>query len=339
MSDELRKHYFKKITGEPRAKDNQELKLKILFSENTGSRVYKYSNVESAIKSLSTSTLLLQQPEKFNDPFDCLAQIDNWDQSSKFAPSAADTEFVKETLLTLPQKFQPKEFSLLHDLRNSYTHSITCFSSDSKNLLMWSHYANQHRGVCLEYEMTEMKDNIHPCFYTDSLEGIDWSKDVQQNALVKFRSWHYKTEWRDLKKTSRTKMRLIGSVLGQIYNAVHTSNRFNVSDFEEWSTVSAKIISDLETLYAQESILRIKPKRLILGTRFSNNFSNETIGSNCNELISSSRKQNIPIFRITATGSSFELKEVEVFEPKPNWIDLNPHLKNAPSNPVSPAKM
>jgi hypothetical protein len=42
-------------------------------------------------------------------------------------------------------------------LKNS---SVACFSESCDNFLMWSHYANGHRGVCLEFDIKEMEPRV-----------------------------------------------------------------------------------------------------------------------------------------------------------------------------------
>ena len=41
---------------------------------------------------------------------------------------------------------------------------VSCFSEDNKNDLMWAHYADQHRGVCLVYEI----DNVDETFIREN---------------------------------------------------------------------------------------------------------------------------------------------------------------------------
>ncbi|MCR4880259.1 MAG: DUF2971 domain-containing protein [Bacilli bacterium] len=54
----------------------------------------------------------------------------------------------------------------LNDIRKQTV--VTSFSKRNDSMLMWSHYANSHRGVCLEYEVQE--DNF--------LKEVNYSKDM-----------------------------------------------------------------------------------------------------------------------------------------------------------------
>lgn len=55
---------------------------------------------------------------------------------------------------------------------------ICCYSKENDNLLMWAHYADSHRGICLEYEVDE---NI----YNRSFFEVCYSK--KQPILKKIR--------------------------------------------------------------------------------------------------------------------------------------------------------
>ena len=43
--------------------------------------IYKYSSLDSAIKIIKTSSVLLNAPSKFNDPFDSILEIDENDKA------------------------------------------------------------------------------------------------------------------------------------------------------------------------------------------------------------------------------------------------------------------
>jgi hypothetical protein len=136
MTSNLRKKYFDNVVANPNFLKKSELKLNLLCKENNGTGIYKYCNVETALKCLSTSSLLLQHPENFNDPFDCMAKVEMWRPNAKFAPSADEIECVRQELSKLPTKFQPTDYFILNDLRLSSTVAVTCFSSSNKNHAM-----------------------------------------------------------------------------------------------------------------------------------------------------------------------------------------------------------
>lgn len=92
---------------------------------------------------------------------------------------------------------------------------ICCFSTDYKNKLMWSHYADSHKGICVEYDFSETyKSDIIPlpiCYSKDRLK-VPWDKAFNQSPeakndliayrikalLTKDKMWQYEHEWRIL---------------------------------------------------------------------------------------------------------------------------------------------
>lgn len=88
---------------------------------------------------------------------------------------------------------------------------VCCFCARpvEESFLMWSHYADYHRGFCVEYDPTEFPLHIlHPILYTDTffdatpylLEHMR-SDDVNPlliliGAAHKHPDWAYEQEWR-----------------------------------------------------------------------------------------------------------------------------------------------
>ena len=54
------------------------------------------------------------------------------------------------------KEFQEKIDGAVNDAKE--TALISCFSKRNNSILMWSHYANSHKGVCLEYERPDSID-------------------------------------------------------------------------------------------------------------------------------------------------------------------------------------
>jgi hypothetical protein len=74
---------------------------------------------------------------------------------------------------------------------------------------MWAHYANNHKGVCLEYDTQNFDDNVikllHPVCYsrnridvTEYLIGknLFYQEIITKIPLIKSTEWKYEREWR-----------------------------------------------------------------------------------------------------------------------------------------------
>ncbi len=96
---------------------------------------------------------------------------------------------------------------------------VSCFAKSQYLTLMWSHYANQHKGFCIEYEILPYSEsnqllfhNLHPVIYSDtrisvldqclhSLEPFGYTESVlwdiyKYGLLMKNIDWKYQNEWR-----------------------------------------------------------------------------------------------------------------------------------------------
>jgi len=93
-------------------------------------------------------------------------------------------------------------------------HYLCSFSEIDDSVLMWSHYADYHRGFCLEYPITDLLSGdirrrmLFPIVYSDQL--FDCNSIFQEMlagrvpgnfypiaaCLQKARGWGYEREWR-----------------------------------------------------------------------------------------------------------------------------------------------
>ena len=101
---------------------------------------------------------------------------------------------------------------------------ITCFSETPYNMLMWSHYANKHSGICVEYDFSKLFSTVPnslllPVEYSDKrpllpIEKVvvnkggkieaDQSKmklllpALLKSLAIKSDIWNYEREWRHI---------------------------------------------------------------------------------------------------------------------------------------------
>lgn len=97
------------------------------------------------------------------------------------------------------------------ELLKRYDRGVCCFSSTVDNPLLWSHYGDQHRGVCIGYGLNrEPKPKLHKVLYggsrtveTSLIANALLKKDpdsqelLDRNVLLRKASpWRYEREWR-----------------------------------------------------------------------------------------------------------------------------------------------
>lgn len=117
-------------------------------------------------------------------------------------------------------------FPILSEASKRYS-AIACFSENVENILMWSHYANSHKGFALEYDFRPILEQpiknvgLFPVVYSeerfDISDYIAWAflriigvpakmPDISasiKNALWKSDVWAYEKEWRMIDSTPR----------------------------------------------------------------------------------------------------------------------------------------
>ena len=97
---------------------------------------------------------------------------------------------------------------------------VSCFSKSNTEILMWSHYADKHKGICVEYDFSYIENFpsnmfILPVIYTDNRPLIPLEKMCElkdklgdptaaldllphfvEGFITKAKKWKYEFEWR-----------------------------------------------------------------------------------------------------------------------------------------------
>ena len=117
---------------------------------------------------------------------------------------------------TLPflKEFQSSYFAQTLQNFNSTLRSsvkISCFSESFDSMLMWPHYADSHKGICIEYNYGSLEPGdsrrrlLYPVIYSEELfDATTFLTDQKINApliallaaMYKSPHWSYEKEWR-----------------------------------------------------------------------------------------------------------------------------------------------
>jgi hypothetical protein len=80
---------------------------------------------------------------------------------------------------------------------------VICFSQERHNLLMWSHYADHHKGFVLEFDIAhdvETMLRVSKVQYSDEYPALDYiemtNDQIKVVLLRKHEGWEYEREWR-----------------------------------------------------------------------------------------------------------------------------------------------
>jgi Protein of unknown function (DUF2971) len=144
---------------------------------------------------------------------------------------------------------------------------ICSFCETNDSLLLWSHYGDDHKGICIEYDLLEEDyknlNDMYPIHYSANIYNLELFEELTRlqkigSATTKGNDWEYEKEWRII----------------QIKADDSFSNKMKVPD----------------------------PKAVYLGTRFSQNENHLK-----DKLMSLLQDKNIPIFQMVKHLTEYKL--------------------------------
>jgi hypothetical protein len=278
-------------------------------------RLYKYRcDTDYPRDNLKDDTVWMASPESYNDPYDCALLLPS-DVLLRLIEASLVDPFVKATKLEgiIPRaeiekakkSAQPLKSIAEHlgsDARDfwegradSYSSAaarhaqdtvsniaalrklakVCSFSAANDSLLMWSHYANHHKGFCIEYDLEPLKPE-HP--FRHNLYPVVYSKHLYD--LMPFAV--------GLTARDRQKFQVMLPLIGMLH-------KFEGWEYEnEWRMIFEK--QNLMDDYAQPAPT---PTRIFLGSRL--------VASESRPLLSICEQKNIPIWRMRLSDTNFEL--------------------------------
>lgn len=164
--------------------------------------VYKYCTFESAANILLNGSILASHLDEYNDPFEACISWAKPQRSMSDKSDDVDGDDISFNELTSARK---QLYKADRDKIRS-----TCFSRTNKDILLWSHYADNHRGVAICFWTSQMFSkadqksaifaNIEYCgekvrIFKDTKESTFLTK-VNNSYFTKAKMWSYEEEVR-----------------------------------------------------------------------------------------------------------------------------------------------
>lgn len=205
-----------------------------------------YSNIKNAISNISQGKLYLKKPSEFNDIFDTTLLIDEYTLfqyefsfeylaflntyfiEKKLDYRVFDSDYIECKNLWDAYIISKKKIPtiillnalrfLLKTIKNSKmdNYRIVCFSERNNDLLMWAHYANNLKGVCLKFECNKDLELFSKAC------RIKYCKERPYNfnasAITKPLEWNYEVEWRIIIETNKRNLStpsIVGIIVGE----------------------------------------------------------------------------------------------------------------------------
>lgn len=224
------------------------------------SHLYKYYEInEYNIDALKSGYLFLSEVENFNDPYEGAlilkdqhketqnfiqqfdkiikilekAQIEKKGIPEKVKEAIKHYQWCKDNIAEEIVKGNKAFFDLYREAISNWR--VGCLCENMNSMLMWSHYAQSHKGFCVEYDFEDVQ-NIYPVLYSDKVPSLEYINDkldeincgsmkrdfdlIANIAIyIKSKEWEYEKEWRVvLENSSKLSMRAKAVYLGSKCN-------------------------------------------------------------------------------------------------------------------------
>lgn len=203
---------------------------------NTPKILYKYRYFDQNdyhIMSLVKPYLRFTSALNFNDPFDTSLQYNYLDQPPgiqlKWAIEFTKNEFQQLGKSEVIKKAKAQLFKINNDSnhiewakknyvkKNYDKFGICCLTPFQKNLLMWAHYSDNHKGFCIGYDTNKIVElqklitkknellQLVKIRYSNSIPNINfyksmssgsWENDLYKMVYTKSKHWSYENEYR-----------------------------------------------------------------------------------------------------------------------------------------------
>lgn len=187
-----------------------------------GEKLYKYRSLSPPHRAYSEDLVVRHKayfasPASFNDPFDGRVSMqmttdevivrqglaEMLQRRMPNAPLEQRDRMVEENV----ERFLNDPAVLAGAVGDMQQHvdgiGVFCASERPDDILMWSHYAESHTGICIElqHDGGDLLNAALPVKYTDSRSPdmafeTSANDSVDNTLLTKSQSWSYEREWR-----------------------------------------------------------------------------------------------------------------------------------------------
>ncbi|MCX9026407.1 MAG: DUF2971 domain-containing protein [Candidatus Methanoperedens sp.] len=140
--------------------------------EETEGRLFKYRKINDHTKNgLINNELFFNHPQDFNDPFDSKIEVEfkgtikdwyYWASISNIDKKDIDQWIKDKIIIEVGNgifELDPTTNDKLLKDRAKNRFKICTFSETNSSILMWSHYADSHKGICLCFKTQKVKNH------------------------------------------------------------------------------------------------------------------------------------------------------------------------------------
>ncbi len=149
-------------------------------------RLYRYQSINKfALENLILKKNWASNTKYFNDPFE-FSLRGNYDVDKN-----GQVNFLSQDNQVILSEVRERVSKI----------GVISYSETYESTLMWSHYASNHEGMCLVFEVDlESIDNLYKVNYEDMLPYFDFEGYINYHPVLitKSKIWSYEKEYRQL---------------------------------------------------------------------------------------------------------------------------------------------
>jgi hypothetical protein len=158
------------------------------------------------------------RPDSFNDPWDCRVhyrvpatplerqRLITWfaDSHRKQLPHIAESDRMRlaKDFMATPAKIDARIIQMEQQMYAAIAkmYRVYCLSELCDSQLMWAHYSDSHKGICLEFDGLAAPftrhDGANPVQYCTTYPALDVVTSSYEALVTKSHVWAYEAEWR-----------------------------------------------------------------------------------------------------------------------------------------------
>jgi len=138
-------------------------------------KLYYFTKKNHAIDSLTNKTLKIATIDTLNDPYEFFVTFKN-----------GDKQLEGSTIDTMKENY-------------SKVMGFLCFSSKNYDPVQWAHYADNHCGMCMEFDISDalpvkIKYQNNPIEI--DISNRKWKDLFIESTITKYQHWSYEREFR-----------------------------------------------------------------------------------------------------------------------------------------------
>lgn len=186
--------------------ENAATLKELILNNDINPYLYKYYDINACDRFLDNSCIMFSSYDKFNDPFEFSDIIDmNYSKSdfSKTIPNAKNVNIIDNMFDTQKHLIDKSITNSIEEKKKNL--GIFCASSSKDNLLLWAHYADSHKGVCLQFDIAKSLETFilpRKVVYNDQYPHYNYVKEHEKIMIPfyhKSNVWSYEEEIRIIK--------------------------------------------------------------------------------------------------------------------------------------------